>query len=152
MCVGVVIHGSACVVYASSMLDYARDTRQPSVVMRRNWFETAHAHIRPLTPHLHITHEPRTYHVYPGTKVLVRRTFAIHASGMRRMLVKYCTVFARMRRRALYFIDSSVIVNDRCTVHASFMRDSSVISTPDTPNIWSISRRKHAQTQYVRDL
>lgn len=59
-----VIHESACVVYASSMRDYARDTRRPSVLMRRNWFETAHVHVRPLTPHVHITHEPRTYHVH----------------------------------------------------------------------------------------
>ena len=89
-----------------------------------------------------ITHEPRTYHVYRETKVLVRGTFAIHASDMRRMLVEYCTVFARMRRRARYFSDSSVIVNYTCSVHAWFMRDSSVISTPDTTKIWSISRRK----------
>jgi len=50
-----VIHGSACVVYASSMRDYARDTRRPSVLMRRNWFKTAYVHVRPLTPPLHIT-------------------------------------------------------------------------------------------------
>ena len=59
-----VIHASACVVFASSMRDYARDTRRPSVLMRRNWFETAHVHVPPLTPHVHITHEPRTYHVH----------------------------------------------------------------------------------------
>jgi hypothetical protein len=59
-----VIHESAYVVYASNMRDYAQDTRRPSVLMRRNWFETAHVHVRPLTPHVHITHEPRTYHVH----------------------------------------------------------------------------------------
>ena len=78
-----VIHASAYVVYASSMRDYARDTRRPSVLMRRNWFETAHVHVRPLTPHVHITHEPRTYHVHSadirGTKVLVRGTFTKRA-------------------------------------------------------------------------
>ena len=54
-----------------------------------------------------------------GTKVLVRATFAkrasllvTHASGVRRMFVEYCTVFARMRRRARYVSDSSVIVSD----------------------------------------
>jgi len=71
-----VIHESACVVCASSKRDYVRDTRRPSVFMRRNWFEAAHVHARPLTPHFHITHEPRTYHVHRGTKVLVRGTFA----------------------------------------------------------------------------
>jgi hypothetical protein len=64
-CVSVwVIHESACVVYASSMRDYARDTRRPSVLMRRNWFKTEHVHVCPLTPHFHIMHEPRTYHVH----------------------------------------------------------------------------------------
>ena len=75
-----VIHESACVVYASSMRDYARDTRRPSVLMRRNWFETAHVHVRPLTPHVHITHEPRTYHVHSTDNhlqnLLVRGMFA----------------------------------------------------------------------------
>jgi len=33
-----------------------------------------------------------------------------------------------------------VIVNDTCAIHARFMRDSSAISTPDTPTILSISR------------
>ena len=78
-----VIHASPCVVYASSMRDYARDTRRPSVLMRRNWFETAHVHVRPLTPHVHITYELRTYHVHStdirGTKVLVRGTFTKRA-------------------------------------------------------------------------
>jgi len=60
-------------------VDYARDTRRLSVLMRRNLFETAHVHVRPLTPHLHITHEPCTYHVHRGTKVLERGTFAKRA-------------------------------------------------------------------------
>jgi hypothetical protein len=140
-----VIRESAYVVYASSIRDYARDTRWPSVLMRLNWFETAHVHVHPLTPHVHITHEPRTYHVHSTdmrrTKVLVRWTFAKRACldalrqwFMLRMFVEYCTVFARMRRRARYVSDSSVI-------RARFMRDLSVISTPDTPKNWSISRR-----------
>ena len=49
------------------MRDYARDTRQPSVLMRQNWFKTAHAHVRLLKPHLHITIEQRTYHFIPLT-------------------------------------------------------------------------------------
>ena len=65
-----VIHKSACVVYASSMHDYARDTRRPSVLMRLNWIETAHVHVRPLTPHLHITHEQRTYHARKERKCM----------------------------------------------------------------------------------
>jgi len=59
-----VIHESACVVYASSRRDFARETRRPSVLMHQNWFKTAHVHVRPLTPHLHITHEQRTYPVH----------------------------------------------------------------------------------------
>jgi hypothetical protein len=73
-----VIHESACVVYASSMRDYARDTRRPSVLMRRNWFETARITHKSRTDwvcasknwpvfrgvggrnHWRITHEPRT--------------------------------------------------------------------------------------------
>jgi len=159
-----VIHESACVVNASSMRDYARDTRRPSVLMRRNWFETAHVHVRPLTPHFYITHEPRAYHVYRGTKLLIntwnvreacvfgRAPSVIHALCVRRMFVEYCTVFARMRRRARYFSDSSVTVHDTCAVHAWFMRDSSVISTPDTPTFFQFSTHKHTQTQSVRDL
>jgi len=54
------------------------------------------------------------------------------------------TVFARIRRRARYFSDSSVIVNETCAVHAWFMRDSSGISTPDTPKI---SRSLDAQAR-----
>ena len=50
----------SCVSYASSMRDYAQDTSRLSVLMRRNWLETAHVHVRLLTPHLYITHEQRT--------------------------------------------------------------------------------------------
>jgi hypothetical protein len=77
-----VIRELACVVYTSSMRDYARDTRRPSVLMRRNWFETAHVHARSLTPHVHITHDRAriTYHVHSTENhlqyLLVRGTFA----------------------------------------------------------------------------
>jgi len=37
------------------------------------------------------------------------------------MFVEYYTVFARMRRRARYVSDSSVIVNDTCAVYARFV-------------------------------
>jgi len=74
-----VIHESVCVVDALSMRDYARDTRWPSVLMCRNWFDTAHVHVRPLKPHLHITHKQRTYHIHHGTKMLVCGTFAKRA-------------------------------------------------------------------------
>jgi len=57
-----VIYESACVL--SRLREYARDTRRPSVLMRRNLFETAHVHVRPLTPQFHITHEQRRYHVH----------------------------------------------------------------------------------------
>jgi len=59
-----VIHVSACIVYASSMRDYVRDTRWSSVLMRRNWLETVHVHVCPLTPHLHNRNEQRTYHAH----------------------------------------------------------------------------------------
>jgi hypothetical protein len=124
-----VIHESAWVVYASSMRDYARDTNRPSVLMRRNWFETAHVHVRPLTLHVHITHEPRTYHVHSTdihrqlwnvceACVLRRAPSVIHASGVRQIFVEYCTVFVRMRRRVRYVSHSSGIVSDMCAVHA----------------------------------
>ena len=117
-----VIHESACVVYVSSMRDYARDTRRPSVLMRQNWFKTAHAHVRLLKPHLYITHEQRTYHVHSidvcEACVFGRALSVIHASGVRRVFVEYYTVFSRMRRRARYVSVSSVIVNDTCAVHA----------------------------------
>jgi len=73
LCVVCVTHESACVVYASSFRDYARDTRRPSVLMRRNWFETAHVHVRPLKPHLYITHERRTYHVINESRTFSKR-------------------------------------------------------------------------------
>ena len=123
----------ACVVYVSSMLDYARDTRRPSVLMRQNWFETAHVHTR---SHLHITHEPRTYNVsrlsrnesactwnVRETCVFWRAPSVIHVLGVHEMFVEYCAVFARMRRHARYFSDSSVIVNYMCAVHAWFVSD-----------------------------
>ena len=74
------IHESACIVYASSMHDYAGDMRRLSVIMHQYWFETTHVQVRTcsLTPHLHIKHEPGTHHVHRGTKVLVRETFAKH--------------------------------------------------------------------------
>jgi len=106
-----VIHESACVVYASSMRDIARNTRRPTVLMGRNWFETAHVHVRPLTPNLHITHEQRTYHVYftdvREACVFGRAPSVIYASGVRRMFVEYYryTVFAHMRRPARYVRD-----------------------------------------------
>jgi len=71
----------------------------------------------------------------------------IHAKGVRLIFVEYCTVFARMRQRVRYFSDSSVIVNDTCVVHAWFMRDSSVISTPDTLKILDAQARTNQSVQ-----
>jgi len=113
------------------MRDYSRDTGRLSVIMRLNRFETAHVHFRPLTPHLHITHEQRLYHVYStdmrGTKVLVRGTFAkracldvlrdswvglaLNIRGILHCICFYASTCAICR-------DSSVIVNDMCAVHA----------------------------------
>jgi hypothetical protein len=90
----------------------------------------------PLTPHVHITHEPCTYHIHSTdnhrTKVIASGTFAQRACLdalrqwiMRRMFVEYCTIFGRMRRCARYVSDSSVInfVTDTCAVHAWFVSD-----------------------------
>ena len=139
-----VIHESACVVHASSMRDYARDTHRPSVLMRRDWFDTAH--VRPLTPHLHITREQRTNHVHSTDIhcVFGRAPSCVHASGVRRMFMEYYTVFARMCRRARCVSDSSVIVNHMCAVHAWFVSDF----CPRLPQrLVNISTHKHAQTQ-----
>jgi hypothetical protein len=118
-----VIHESACVVYASSMRDYARYMRRPSVLMRWNWFESAHVHVRPLTPHFHITHELRTYHVHSNDNHLqsvkcsrsvrvwthsVSNSCVGRASDVRGILHR----IACMRRCARYVSDSSVIVSE----------------------------------------
>jgi len=129
-----VIHETACVVYASSMRDYARDTRRLSVLMRQNWFETAHVYLHPLTTHLRITfiaeQSACTWNVREAC-VFGRAPSVIHASGVRRMFVEYCTVFAR----CVDVRDISVIRQLLKKIRARFMRDSSVISTPDTPKI-----------------
>ena len=92
-----VIHESACVVYASSVRDYASAISAYASELVRN-------HARPLTPHLHITHEPRTYHVHSTDNVdsesacswnvheacvFGRAPSVIHVSGVRRMFVEY---------------------------------------------------------------
>jgi hypothetical protein len=145
-----VIHASACVDYASSMCDYAWDTRRPSVLMRRNWSETAQEHVRPLTPHVHITHEPRTYYVHStdnhGTFAKRACLDALRQWFMRRMFVEYCIVFARMRPRARYVSDSSVIVSDMCAVHAWFVSD---FYPRHLEKLVNLSTHK---TQSVRDL
>ena len=102
-----VIHASGCIVYASSMRDYARDTRRPSVLMRRNWFETAHVHVRPTSTSAHWrpTFISRMNRAHITFIPLTSTDSVIHASGVRRMFVEYCTVFARIRRRARYVRD-----------------------------------------------
>jgi len=54
-------------------------------------------HVRPLTLHLHITHNQRTYHV--------------HSTDIHWLLLT-------KRRRARYISDSSVVVNDTCALYA----------------------------------
>jgi len=122
----------------------------------RQWVRvgTGHVHIRPLTPHLHITHEQHTFIPMTSTDVPEACMFGsassvIHASGLLRMLVEYYTVFACMLRRLRYVSDSSVIVNETCMVHAWFVSDF----CPWHPkNLVNFSMNKHAQTQFVRDL
>jgi len=53
--------------------------------------------------------------------VFGRAQSVIHASGVRRMFMEYCTILPRVRRRARYFSDSSVIVNDTCAVRQWFL-------------------------------
>jgi len=137
---------------------------RPSVLMHRNWFETAHV---PCTS----TDAPSSYyaltaHVSRSSRnesactwnvreacVFGRAPSVIHASGVRRMLVEYCTVFACMRQRARYFSDSSVnckwYVRGSCVIHAWFVCDF----FPRHPeHLVNFSTHKHAQTQSVRDL
>ena len=52
-----------------------------------------------------------------NVQVVFGRASVIHASGVRRMFVEYCTVFA-LCVDARYVSDSSVIVSDTCAVHA----------------------------------
>jgi hypothetical protein len=155
-----VIHESACVVYVSSMRDYARETRRPSVLMRRNWFETAHVHVRPLTPLVHITHEPRTYRVHSTDNhlqnLLVRGTFAKRASldallqwFLRRACVGYSWNTAPYLLVCVDVRDMSVIVSNTCAVHAWFVSD---LYPRHPEKLVNFSTHKHAQTQSVRDL
>ena len=135
-----VIHASACVVYASSMHDYGRDTRRPSVLMRRNWFETAHVHVRPLTPHVHITHEPRTYHVHSTdihwqslTKLTnnwhitdgKRITTHIHwrPSNVRGILHRICSYASTCAICQWFVSDCKLYVRGSCVIHAWFVSD-----------------------------
>jgi len=156
-----VIHESACVVNASSMRDYARDTRRPSVLMRRNRFETAHVHVRPLTPHLYITHEPRAYHVYCGTKLLIRGTFVKRAclDALRQWFMR-CACVECSWNTAPYLLvcvdvrDISVIRQWLYMIRARFMRDLCVIRQwflPPTPRHLFNSRRSstHKPNQCV---
>jgi hypothetical protein len=155
-----VIHESVCVAYASSMCDYARDTRWPSVLMCRNWFETTHVHVRPLTPHVHITHEPRMYHVHSTDIHWQSLTFAKRAwlDMLRQWFMRWVCVgclwntapyIVRMHWRARYVSDSLVIVSDTCAIHAWFVSDF----YPRHPEkLVNFSTHKHAQTQSVRDL
>ena len=138
-----VIYESAGVVYVSSMRDYARDTRRPSVLMRRNWFETAHVHFRSLTPHLHITHEPCTYHVYRETNVLVRGTYAKPAclDSLRQWFVRLTCVECSWNNAPYLLVcvdvrHISVIRQWLEMIPPPLMRDSCVISQwflPPTP-------------------
>ena len=71
------------------------------------------------------TDAPRSYHAWTAH---VSRSFHWHP-----LTITYKT--AHMRWRARYVSDSSVIVSNMCVIHAWFMRDSSVISTPWPPEI-----------------
>jgi len=110
---------SLCVEYAW----LCEDTRRPSVLMHRNWLETTRVYFRPLTPHLHMTHEQRTYHVY-STDIhwrsrSVRSVSDLcvgRASNVRGIFHRICSY----GRRARYGSDSSVI-------RARFMRGFCVI-------------------------
>jgi hypothetical protein len=132
-----VIHESACVVYASSMREYAWYKRRPSVLMSE--LVRNRALPRPSTdaPRSYHAWTARSFHRHPLTItyklactwnvreacLFGRAPSVIHASGVRRTFVECCTVFARMRRRARYVSDSSVIVSDTCAVHVWFVSD-----------------------------
>ena len=148
-CVGV---RCLCVEYAWLCAGHALAVSAYASELVRNRARPRPSTDAPRSYHAWTAHISRSFHWHPRNEsactwnvheacVFGRAPSVIHASGVRRMFVEYCTVFARMRRRARYVSDSSVIVSDTCAVHAWFMRDSSVISIPDTPKNWSISRR-----------
>ena len=104
-----IIHVSACIVYASSMRDYVRDTRRSSVLMRRNWLESVHVHVRPLTPQFYITQEQRTYHVHSTDIHWLSLTKLTNAS--------MCTI-------CQWFVsDCNWYVRGSCVHHACFISD-----------------------------
>jgi hypothetical protein len=89
----------------------------------------------------------RSFHWHPLPITYVRKV--IHMSGVCRVYVKYCTVFARMRRRVRYINDSSVIVSDTCAVDSWFVSDF----YPRHPEkLVDFSTHKHTETESVRDL
>ena len=158
-----VIHESAYVVITLSTRDYARDRRRPLVLMRRNWFETAHIHVRPLTPHFQITPEPRSYHVHRGTKALVRgnsRSMRVwtrsvidscigRASNVHGIL-HHITLYASTCTIFQWFVsDCKWYVRDSCVVNAWKVSDF-YLRRPEY--LVNFSTHKHSQTQYVRNL
>jgi hypothetical protein len=70
--------------------------------------------------------------------VFGRAPSVIHASGVSFMFVEYCTVFARMRRRAWYVSDCKWYVRGSCVIRQWFL-------PPNTPKNLSISRRTNTQ-------
>ena len=148
-----VIHESAFVVHASSMRDYARDTRRPSVVMRRNCFETTHVHVRQLTPTFisrinsaRITYIPLTF---------LKRACL---DALRQWFVRRACVECSWNTTPYLLVcvevhDMSVIRQWLQMIPARFMRDLCVIGqwflspTPQT-----FGQFLDAQTQYVRGV
>jgi len=137
------------------MRDHARDTRRPSKLMRRNWFETAHVHVRPLTPHSLITHERRTYHVHSTDIHWLSRnvsawTWSVRgrASNFREILHRICS-YASMCAICQWFVsECKWYVRGSCVIRAWFVSDFCPRHPKDLANF---STHKHAQFQSVRD-
>jgi hypothetical protein len=129
---------------------YARDTRWPSMLMRWNWFETTHVHIRPLTPHVHITHELPTYHVHSTDNHLQNMERSRSMRVWMRSVSDSCVGCSW--NTALHLLvcvdvrDISVIVSDTCAVHERFVSDFY------PPTLRKIGQFLDAQTQSVHDL
>jgi hypothetical protein len=108
------------------------------------------------TPHVHITHEPRTYHVYSTDIHWQSLTKLEHLQSVRVWTHSVSDSCVRCSwNTAPYLLvcvdvrDLSVIVSDKSAVHAWFVSD---FYPRHSEKLVNFSTCKHAQTQSVRDL
>jgi len=155
-----VIYESAGVVYVSSMRDYARDTRRPSVLMRRNWRTFTSVHWRPTfisrMNRAHITFIAKRMCLY------VERTRSLHvwtrsvsdscvwrASNVREIMHRICSYASTCAIFQWFVSDWKWYRRRSCVIHAWLVSDF-YPQHPET--LVNFSTQKRAQTQYVRHL